>query len=209
MSQPRTTTGPNPSPGASADPYIVVVVDDSAIIRGLLARALETDPEIKVVETVANGQLAIAAVTRSAPDVVVLDIEMPVMDGLTALPEIIKADPTVKVIMASTLTLRNADISMRALALGAADYIPKPTSAGDISQGFDFKSELIAKVKALAAAGRRDRGHRPRRRLRRAGGGASGSRRRGPLPRRRNRRRQLCADLLSARSSWNLAHHPR
>jgi two-component system chemotaxis response regulator CheB len=153
MSQARTTSGPT-SPAPAGDAYRVVVVDDSAIIRGLLARTLESDPEIAVVETVSNGQLAIAAVKRSAPDVVVLDIEMPVMDGLTALPEIMKADPQVKVIMASTLTLRNADISLRALALGAADYIPKPTSAGDISQGYDFKRDLIAKVKALGAARR-------------------------------------------------------
>ena len=153
MSQERTTAGSNP-PGSEADPYRVVVVDDSAVIRGLLARTLESDPEIQVVETVANGKLAIGAVTRSVPDVVVLDIEMPVMDGLTALPKIIEADPGVKVIMASTLTLRNADISMKALALGAADYIPKPTSAGDITSGYDFKRELIAKVKALGAARR-------------------------------------------------------
>ena len=153
MSQDRTTAGSNP-PVSDADPYRVVIVDDSAIIRGLLARTLEADPEIQVVETVSNGQLAIAAVTRSVPDVVVLDIEMPVMDGLTALPKIIEADPGVKVIMASTLTLRNADISMKALALGAADYIPKPTSAGDISSGYDFKRDLVAKVKALGAARR-------------------------------------------------------
>ncbi|HLF58762.1 MAG TPA: chemotaxis response regulator protein-glutamate methylesterase [Alphaproteobacteria bacterium] len=161
MSQPRTTAGSNPPTATSGDPYRVVVVDDSAIIRGLLARTLEADPEIKVVETVSNGQLAIGAVKRSAPDVVVLDIEMPVMDGLTALPELIKGDPTVKVIMASTLTLRNADISMRALALGAADYIPKPTSSGDISQGYDFKRELVAKVKALGAARRASGTPRP------------------------------------------------
>ena len=153
MSQERTTPGSNPQ-APDAGPYRVVIVDDSAIIRGFLARMLESDPEIQVVETVANGQLAIGAVTRSAPDVVVLDIEMPVMDGLTALPKLIEADPAIKVIMASTLTLRNADISIKALALGAADYIPKPSSAGDISSGYDFKRELVAKVKALGAARR-------------------------------------------------------
>jgi len=168
MSQPRTTSGPNPPLSASGDPYHVLIVDDSAIIRGLLARTLEADPEIKIVESVANGELAIGAVKRSAPDVVVLDIEMPVMDGLTALPKLIEADPTVKVIMASTLTLRNADISLRALALGAADYIPKPTSTGAISAGFDFQRELVAKVKALGAA-RRAAGARPSRAPRRAG----------------------------------------
>ncbi len=153
MSQERTTAGSTPQ-ASDADPYRVVIVDDSAIIRGLLARTLEADPEIRIVETACNGQLAISAVERCGPDVVVLDIEMPVMDGLTALPKIIAADPAIKVIMASTLTLRNADISLKALALGAADYIPKPTATNDISGGFDFKRELVAKVKALGAARR-------------------------------------------------------
>jgi len=154
MTDTKATPGARPA-NAADEPYRVLVVDDSAIIRGLLARALEADPDIKVVDTVANGLLAVAAVQRHKPDVVVLDIEMPVMDGITALPKIIAAVPGIKVIMASTLTLRNADISMRALELGAADYIPKPSSSGEISGGFDFKRELVAKVKALGAA-RRD-----------------------------------------------------
>jgi two-component system chemotaxis response regulator CheB len=131
-------------------------VDDSAVIRGLLSRVLGSDSELTVVGTVANGEQAIEATRRHAPDVVVLDIEMPVMDGLTALPKILEVDPRVKVVMASTLTLRNADISLKALALGAADYIPKPTSATDIAGGYDFKRDLLAKVKALAAARRGD-----------------------------------------------------
>ncbi len=157
MPETRATPGTQAA-AATDDPYRVLVVDDSAIIRGLLARALEADPAIKVVETVSNGQLAVAAAKRHSPDVIVLDIDMPVMDGITALPLLIAADPGVKVIMASTLTLRNADISFRALALGAADYIPKPSSAGDISGGFDFKRELVAKVKGLGAAARAGRG---------------------------------------------------
>lgn len=139
---------------ATGEPYRVLVVDDSAIIRGLLSRTLDMDPEITVVDSAANGQIAVASATRHKPDVIVLDIEMPVMDGITALPKLIAADPTVKIIMASTLTMRNASISMRALALGAADYIPKPSSAGEITGGFDFKRELIDKVKALGAARR-------------------------------------------------------
>ncbi|MGB8274132.1 MAG: chemotaxis response regulator protein-glutamate methylesterase [Alphaproteobacteria bacterium] len=145
----------NESPAKSvSEPYRVLIADDSAVIRGVLARVLDSDPDITVVDRVANGELAIAATRRHAPDVVVLDIEMPVMDGLTALPKILEVDPKVKVVMASTLTLRNADISLKALALGAADYIPKPTSATDITAGYDFKRELVAKVKALAAVRR-------------------------------------------------------
>jgi two-component system chemotaxis response regulator CheB len=105
-----------------------MVVDDSAVIRGLLTKTLETDPEIKVVSTVGNGQAAIDAVKRNDIDVVVLDIEMPVMDGLTALPKLLEAKPGVQVIMASTLTLKGASVSMKALSLGAADYLPKPTT---------------------------------------------------------------------------------
>lgn len=139
---------------AASDPFRVLVVDDSAVIRGMLTRILEADSEIRVVASVGNGEMAIAAAGRHSPDVVVLDIEMPVMDGITALPKIIEADPGVKVIMASTLTLRNADISLKAMSLGAADYIPKPTSASEISAGHDFKRDLIEKVKTLAAVHR-------------------------------------------------------
>src|SRR6185369_8667046 len=73
---------------ASASPIRVMVVDDSAVIRGLLTRALESDPAIAVVASVANGQMAVSQVTRQETDVVVLDIEMPIMDGITALPKI-------------------------------------------------------------------------------------------------------------------------
>jgi len=133
----------------------VLVCDDSAVIRGLLVRLLEADPSIHVVGTAANGQEAIAAQARYRPDVVVLDIEMPVMDGLAALPELLKADPNVQVVMASTLTTRGADITLRALRLGAADYVPKPTAVAGIASAEEFRRELLMKVKALGAARRR------------------------------------------------------
>ncbi len=130
--------------------YRVMVVDDSAVIRGFIARALSQDPEIEVVETAANGQIALKAIERTEVDVVILDIEMPVMDGLTALPRLLRARPGVKVIVASTLTRHNAAISMTALASGASDYIPKPTSSRELHSTADFQRELIAKIKALA-----------------------------------------------------------
>jgi len=139
----------------SSDPYRVMVVDDSAVIRGLVARALEGDPDIRVVASVGDGQMAINSLQRNTVDVIVLDIEMPVMDGLTALPKLLAVAPSVKIIMASTLTLRNADVSMRALEAGAADYIPKPTSTREISGADNFRRELISKVKALGANARR------------------------------------------------------
>ncbi len=132
-----------------------MVVDDSAVIRGLLTRALEGDADIRVVTSVGDGQMAINSLQRNSIDVIVLDIEMPVMDGLTAIPKLLAVAPQVKIIMASTLTLRGADVSLRCLSAGAADYIPKPTSTREIGGAEDFKRELVAKVKALGAAARR------------------------------------------------------
>jgi len=137
------------------DPFRVMVVDDSAVIRGLLTRALEGDADIRVVASVGDGQMAITSLQRNSIDVVVLDIEMPVMDGITAIPKLLAVAPQVRIIMASTLTLRGADISMRCLQAGAADYIPKPTSTREIGGADDFKRELVSKVKALGAAARR------------------------------------------------------
>ncbi len=140
---------------ANPDPVRVMVVDDSAVIRGLLTRALEGDHDIRVVTSVGDGQMAINSLQRNSIDVIVLDIEMPVMDGLTAIPKLLAVAPQVKIIMASTLTLRGADISIRCLSAGAADYIPKPTSTREIGGAEDFKRELVSKVKALGAAARR------------------------------------------------------
>lgn len=137
------------------DPYRVMVVDDSAVIRGLLTRALEGDPDLRVVASVGDGQMAVNALQRQAVDVIVLDIEMPVMDGLTAIPKLIAIDPLVKIIMASTLTQRGAEISIKALQAGAADYVAKPTSTRELSAADQFKRDLTAKVKVLAASARR------------------------------------------------------
>ncbi|HEB79847.1 MAG TPA: chemotaxis response regulator protein-glutamate methylesterase [Rhodospirillales bacterium] len=134
-----------------------MMVDDSAVIRGLITRILEADNSIKVAVSVGNGELAVKNLSRYDIDVIVLDIEMPVMDGLTALPKLLEVDPGVKIIMAPTLTERNADISLRALEAGATDYIPKPTSSREISAEGDFRRELIDKVKALGMVRRRNR----------------------------------------------------
>lgn len=138
-----------------------MVVDDSAVIRGLLTKALETDAEIKVTSTVGNGQAAVDALKRFDVDVIVLDIEMPVMDGLTALPKLLEARPGVQIIMASTLTLKGASVSMKALSLGAADYLPKPTTTTGISNADDFKRNLVEKVKSWGLVSRRKRGLPP------------------------------------------------
>ncbi|MHA1598368.1 MAG: protein-glutamate methylesterase/protein-glutamine glutaminase [Alphaproteobacteria bacterium] len=135
-----------------------MVVDDSAVVRGLTTRILQEDESIKVVASVGNGEMAVRNLPRQDVDVIVLDIEMPVMDGLTALPKLLEVDPTVRVLMSSTLTSRNAEISMKALEAGASDYIPKPTSSVDISQGGDFRRELHDKVFSLGSARRRSLG---------------------------------------------------
>lgn len=132
----------------------VMICDDSLVIRGAIARMLESDPAIRVVAKVSNGRAAIEELRRTPVDVLVLDIEMPVLDGMAALPLLLKADPGLRVIMASTLTTRGADIAMRALRLGAADYVPKPSSIGTAGDDV-FRREIIEKVKGLARLRRR------------------------------------------------------
>ncbi|MFT7569640.1 MAG: two-component system chemotaxis response regulator CheB [Paracoccaceae bacterium] len=139
----------------SSDRLGVMVVDDSAVIRGIFRRTLEADPDIEVVASVSNGQQAIDALAKQPVDVVVLDIEMPVMDGMTALPKLLEIAPDVKIIMASTLTEKNAAISLEALQMGAADYIPKPTAKYEIHSADSFKRELVEKIKALGGHSRR------------------------------------------------------
>ena len=136
-----------------AEPARVMICDNSAVIRGAISRMLESDAGVRVVARVTNGRQAIDEVKRQNIDVVVLDIEMPEMDGMQALPLLLRADPGLRVIMASTLTTRGADIALRALQLGAADYLPKPSTAAIADD--TFRRELVAKVKGLARLRRR------------------------------------------------------
>ena len=131
------------------DPIRVMIVDDSAVIRGLFTRVLESDNDIQVVASVGDGALALKAIERTDVDLVLLDIEMPNMDGLTALPKLLLAKPNLVVVMASSLTERNADISLRALRMGATDYVTKPSSREAMRDADDFKRDLVSKVRAL------------------------------------------------------------
>ena len=142
-----------PRAAKGASPYRVLVVDDSAVIRGVLSRYLEADPDVTVTALAGNGSLAIDAVRQHDVEVVVLDIEMPVMDGLTALPQMLAVKPDLKVIIASTLTARGADVSLRALSIGAADYLLKPGASALVSAEA-FQRELLGKIKALGATRR-------------------------------------------------------
>lgn len=149
--------GATPPPDAALPdlPLRVMVVDDSAVIRGLIVRALEAEADLKVVASVADGRLAVSALERHVVDVIVLDIEMPNLDGLSAIPLLLAIAPQVRIVMASTLTLQGADVSLRALAAGAADYIPKPTAARDLMGAASFNRDLVAKVRQLGLAARR------------------------------------------------------
>ncbi|MBI3699565.1 MAG: chemotaxis response regulator protein-glutamate methylesterase [Afipia sp.] len=132
-----------------------MVVDDSAVIRGLITRWIDSEIDIKVAASIRTGLDAVNQVDRVDPDVVVLDIEMPDMDGISALPLLLKKKPKLVVIMASTLTRRNAEISFKALSLGASDYIPKPESTREIGAADTFKRDLIEKIRHLGARARR------------------------------------------------------
>jgi len=139
-------------------PFRVMVVDDSAIIRGFLCRYLTEDPDIEVVTTASNGVVALNQLKLHDIEVAVLDIEMPEMDGMTALPRMIDLQPDIRVVMASTLTRKNAEVSLRALQMGAVDYVPKPETARSVNANIDFRRELVDKVKAWASRGRKKRG---------------------------------------------------
>lgn len=132
-------------------PIRVMVIDDSAVVRGATTRILEGRSEIKVVASAATAASALATLARVEVDIVLLDIEMPGLDGLSALPHILKVAPNAKVIMSSTLTQRGAETSLDALRLGAIDFVPKPT-VGSLFTADDFKRELVRKVIALGSA---------------------------------------------------------
>ena len=150
-----------PARGDSLDAIQVMIVDDSLVVRGLIARIFADVSDIEVAATVPNGQIAVDRLSRNTEiDVIILDIEMPVMDGLTALPKLLEVDPRVKIIMASTLSQRNADISIRALAAGATDYLPKPSTSRELVGGQSFSEVLLQKVRTLGSSRRRQRAHK-------------------------------------------------
>lgn len=132
------------------DKIRVLIVDDSAVMRRIIMTSLMKHPEIEVVGTAANGLLAIESIERSNPDVVTLDVEMPEMDGITALREIRKLHPNLPIIMFSSLTQRGARATMDALTYGASDYVGKPQASSDPADAYKVLEEsLIPKIKAL------------------------------------------------------------
>jgi two-component system chemotaxis response regulator CheB len=129
----------------------VLVVDDAVVFRRVVADELAADPQLEVVGTASNGKIALARLPQLNPDIVILDIEMPEMDGLTALKELRKTYRRLPVIMFSSLTERGALATLDALAAGATDYFPKPASTGMDASVKVIREQLIPKIKALCA----------------------------------------------------------
>ncbi|MCW2607305.1 MAG: putative response regulator receiver modulated methylesterase CheB [Frankiales bacterium] len=132
----------------------VLVVDDSVVIRRLVTTSLESDPEISVCGTAANGRIALSKLLQVAPDLVTLDVEMPELNGLETLRELRKTHPRLPVIMFSTLTERGAAATLDALTAGASDYVCKPANVGSVPEAIAaVREQLIPKIKALVPGG--------------------------------------------------------
>src|SRR6516165_3974025 len=134
----------------------VLVVDDAVVFRRLLAEVLSNDPGLEVVGRAANGRIGLAMLPQVSPDVVILDVEMPELDGLAMLKELRKTYPRLPVIMFSALTERGAEATLDALALGATDYFTKPTHEGGLDASLEvIRQQLIPEIKALCERERR------------------------------------------------------
>jgi two-component system chemotaxis response regulator CheB len=139
----------NVSPASAPAPVRVMVVDDSVVVRGLVSRWIEAEPDLAIAASLRTGRDAVNQLERADPDVVVLDVDMPDLDGISALPLLLGKKSDLVVIMASTLTRRNAEISLKALSLGAADYVPKPESNREVTTSQAFRRDLIEKIRQL------------------------------------------------------------
>src|SRR5579883_2752458 len=137
-------------PGDSRRRIRVLIVDDSALVRRMLTDMLARDPGIEVVGAAGDAHIARQKIKQLNPDVLTLDIEMPKMDGLTFLRNLMRLRP-MPVVMVSSLTERGADVTLDALALGAVDYLAKPKI--DLAATLkDYGDELIEKIRAASKA---------------------------------------------------------
>jgi two-component system chemotaxis response regulator CheB len=154
----------------------ILVVDDSVVVRRLVSKALEAEDEVEIVGVAADGSIALANIERLRPDVVILDIAMPVMDGLEALAAIRQRWPSLPVIMFSTLTDRGAEVTLDALALGASDYVLKPSSADAAATMEEIRRQMLPRIAALLPQAQEARErrtvvpHRPAQPIQRASG---------------------------------------
>jgi two-component system chemotaxis response regulator CheB len=130
----------------------ILVVDDSVVVRRMVSDVLASDPQLEIAGTAANGRIALAKIPQVNPDIVILDVEMPELDGLGTLVGIRKSLPGLPVIMYSTLTERGAEATLEALSKGATDYVTKPSNVGSAAQGLEcIRTQLIPKIKAICA----------------------------------------------------------
>jgi len=131
-------------------PIRILVVDDSIVVRKMLSETLSGDPALEVVATASDGRIALAKIPMLKPDLITLDIEMPVMNGLETLVELRKLYPKLPVIMFSTLTEHGAAATLDALSMGASDYATKPSNSGSLAAAIErIRIELIPRIKAL------------------------------------------------------------
>jgi two-component system, chemotaxis family, protein-glutamate methylesterase/glutaminase len=133
---------------SAAPPIKVMIVDDSAVVRGMMQRWLATEADIEIIGVAFDGRDGVRMAGERQPDIIVLDVEMPNLDGLSAIPQLLAACPRVRILMASTLTKRNAEVTIKALALGATDYLAKPQT-GQLAGAAEFRTDLIARIRAL------------------------------------------------------------
>jgi len=136
-------------PREIGDSIRVMIVDDAVVVRELMARWLSEEQGVEIVGVFRNGRDAVNNLLRSRPDVIVLDIDMPELDGLAALPLLLARKPNLVIIMSSTLTRKNAEVSLKALSLGATDYITKPETNREVIVSQSFRREIVDKIRHL------------------------------------------------------------
>src|SRR4029078_3944165 len=134
---------------SAPDEIRVMVVDDATVVRSLVSRWIDETPGLKLVAALKNGREAVERLDHARPDVVVLDVEMPELAAISPLPKLLERRRDLVVIMASALTRDHAEVTLKALSLGAADYIPKPAAEGGVMTSATFQRDLIAKIQAL------------------------------------------------------------
>ena len=127
----------------------VMIVDDAVVARSMMTRWIDAEPDMMIAAAARSGREALERIEATDPDVVLLDVDMPELDGITALPLLLRKQRDLVVIMVSTLTRRSAELSLRALSLGATDYIPKPETTYEAMTSAAFRRELIDKVRNL------------------------------------------------------------
>ncbi|MEM9159555.1 MAG: chemotaxis response regulator protein-glutamate methylesterase [Verrucomicrobiota bacterium] len=127
----------------------VLIVDDSVVIRRMISKVIEADPQLEVAGIAANGKIALQKISNLNPDIITLDIEMPILDGISTVREIRKTHSAIPIIMFSTLSTKGAASTLEALSAGATDYVTKPANVGNVTEGIAaLQSELVPKIKA-------------------------------------------------------------